>query len=166
MTGGFDAVPAELRGTAGRIDEVIGAGSMKWVGPDLDFGHSAVELAWGLFDQDIERHYDTLIASAAGHGTGLREAAGAYENVDFGAKDVVDRFLPAIDPNELNAGGVKPLKRDEFVIGPGAGVLHGSLGEIDPRELNGGGVKPLKKDEIDVGFSGDIGKLLGEGAGS
>jgi hypothetical protein len=160
MTGGFDAVPAELRGTAGRIDEVIGSGSMKWVGPGFDFGHSAVELAWGLFDQDIRQQYDTLIASAAEHGAGLRQAARAYEEVDLGAGAVLERFLPEIDPNEIGAGGVKPLER-RIEVGPGSGVLRGSLEEIDPNELNAGGVKPLKKDEIDVGFSGDIGRHLG-----
>lgn len=98
MTGGFDAVPAELRGTAGRIDEVIGAGSMKWVGPGSDFGHSAVEQAWGVFDDDIRQQYDTLIASAAEHGVGLRQAARAYEEVDLGAGAILGRFSGTLDP--------------------------------------------------------------------
>lgn len=130
MTGGFDAVPAELRGTASRIDEVIGSGSMVWAGPGFDFGHSAVELAWGVFDQEIQQQYDTLIAAAAEHGAGLRQAAGAYEEADLGtgAGAQIGGQFGLGDDGKFHVGG-------SLGIGIGVGGKVSFDMSVDPGEV-------------------------------
>jgi hypothetical protein len=83
MSGGFGAIPDELRQTAGRIvDAIGGAEGMPWRGPSGDYGHAGVQAGWAQFIDDIKAEVKKLQEQGHTHGDDLKAAAVKYLESD------------------------------------------------------------------------------------
>lgn len=92
MASGYEAVPEELRGTAGKIGQVVAKGDgMRWNGPSGDYGHGDVEGAWRELIDGLRRHVAGLGAKANEHGDGLVAAASGYTAAEGTAKEGLDK---------------------------------------------------------------------------
>lgn len=83
MTGGFEAVPEEIRGAAGSIESALAeAAGLNWDGPSGDYGHAGVHAGWRQFIEDARAHVNGLHEQAGEHGRGLHQAAAGYVATD------------------------------------------------------------------------------------
>lgn len=123
---GFDAVPDELRGTAGRIGETAGgAAGLMWQGPSGDYGNDAVQQAWQLYIESMRKHFETLKGKAEELGGQLGSAAAQYLESDDDTRSSMDTLGNAV---ESAAGGMAAGGAVGGAVGGIAGGLGGALG--------------------------------------
>ncbi|HJQ46418.1 MAG TPA: hypothetical protein VJ870_08845 [Amycolatopsis sp.] len=145
MTGGFDAVPDELRQTAGTIgDAISGVADLVWRGPGGDYGHAGVQQGWAQFIEDMRGSVQKLHATAEEHGENLKKAAVAYvgSDADVGAKlgQLGDLVHDLGAPMGGGLGGIVPSV---------------AAGSDDGGMVGGGWAGPLKDRGVDLGADAD-----------
>ncbi|WP_307832039.1 hypothetical protein [Prauserella cavernicola] len=140
MTGGFGAVPEELRQAAGKIDDVAGGVlQLLWRGPSGEYGHSGVQRGWADFIENAQRQVEILYGKATEHGEGLRVAAGRYLANEADVGGVVDGLGDLLDGDGL----------DPSVV-PGGGFAGGiadvlsSAGQDETGDAPGGVMSPQR----------------------
>jgi hypothetical protein len=138
MTGGFGAVPDDLRQTAGKIGEVIGAVTgLVWEGPSGDYGHAGVQSGWAAFIEGMKSTVQGLHDKAGEHGESLRTAASAYEGSDAGVGTKMGEFGEAIGAaagTGMVGGGFAGPIQDKIGAAGGAGFLDPAIiqSRLDP----------------------------------
>lgn len=121
---GFDAVPDELRGTAGRIGQTAGAAAgLVWQGPSGDYGNDAVQQAWQLYIEGMRKRFDALKGQAEELGGQLGSAAAQYVESDENTGSSLGTLGTAVEgaAGGLAAGGA---------VGGIAGGLGGAAGGV------------------------------------
>ncbi|WP_024873720.1 hypothetical protein [Saccharomonospora piscinae] len=143
---GFDAVPDELRETAGRIgDAVGGVAGLMWQGPSGDYGHSGVQTAWGTFIEQLRAQVEALRDKAEEFGGDLGQAANRYLDTEA-------------ETNSTLAGLGGLLEQQSGALGAAAGgVAGGALG---------GGIGAALGGAAGGALGGSIGNALNSGAPS
>lgn len=87
---GYDAVPDELRGTAGQIGDVLSSVSgAVFDPPSGDYGHPEVQAGWEQFMEGLKGTFDAHHKSASRHGENLHSAASSYEGRDESAQGTI-----------------------------------------------------------------------------
>ena len=177
MTGGFGAIPDELRQTASTIGDVIGGvADLVWRGPGGDYGHPGVQQGWAQFIEDMRGKVEKLHATANEHGENLKKAAIEYvqgdEDVETKLAHIGDAFHDLGTPIGGGLGGIVP----SVAVGPDDGGMVGGgwagplkdrgvdLGGVDDGGMVGGGIAgPLKDRGVDLGGGVDDDGMVGGG---
>lgn len=166
MTGGFGAVPDELRQTASSIGDVIsGVADMVWRGPGGDYGHPGVQQGWTQFIEDMRRTVEKLHAKAGEHGENLKKAAIEYVQSDQDVNKTLARIGDVVGDLGAPVGG-------GITGGIGGIVPSVSVGTGDGGMVGGGWAGPLHDRGVDLGAGADAhagslddpGDALGTGA--
>jgi len=146
---GFDAVPDELRGTAGRIGETVGgAANLSWQGPSGDYGHDAVQQAWQRYIEGMRKHFEGLKGKAEELGGQLGAAASRYAESDGDTQSTLGTLGGAV---EGAAGGI-------LAGGAAGGAVGGAVGGV------AGGLAGAAGGAVAGGVAGGISGVLGGGA--
>ncbi|MCP2253909.1 Excreted virulence factor EspC, type VII ESX diderm [Prauserella aidingensis] len=129
---GFDAVPDELRGTAGRIGETAStAAGLVWQGPSGDYGNDAVQQAWQRYIESTREHFQALKGKAEELGSQLGSAAARYLESDEGTRSSLDTLGNAVESAAVGMGaGGAAGSAVGGAVGGIAGGLGGALGGV------------------------------------
>lgn len=137
---GFDAVPDELRGTAGRIGETAsGAAGLVWQGPSGNYGNDAVQQAWQCYIEGMRERFETLKGKADELGGQLGSAAARYLESDDGTRSSLGTLGDAVEgaSRGFAAGGAAGGAVGGVVGGLGGAVGGAAAGGISA-VLDGG----------------------------
>ncbi|MPY77688.1 MAG: hypothetical protein GEV04_04175 [Actinophytocola sp.] len=98
MTGGYGAVPEQIRQAANDIGDVVGrAANRVWSPPKGDYGHPGVQAGWADFIDTMKKRVEDLKKQAEGHGEGLVEAAKTYLGLEDDAEATLGGAGSALD---------------------------------------------------------------------
>ncbi len=98
MTGGYGAVPEQIRQAANDITDVVGrVASTVWSGPSGDYGHPGVQTGWAQFIEMMRDHVEELRKQAETHSTGLFDAVTTYLGLEDDAESTLGAAGAALD---------------------------------------------------------------------
>ncbi|KAA9152224.1 hypothetical protein FPZ12_037255 [Amycolatopsis acidicola] len=130
MSGGFGAVPEELRQAGNAITDVVGqAAGLEWRGPGGDYGHAGVQQGWARFVEDLRGQVEKLQAAADAHAENLKQAAVSYVAADDEGGSSLSGIGAAIGETGMVGGGWAGPLRDR------AGEQSGIMSPRRSREL-------------------------------
>jgi hypothetical protein len=140
MSGGFEAIPGELRRTASSIGEAVGdALGIEWRGPSGDWGHAELQSAFANLIGDSARHAQQLAEAAGGFARGLEDSATAYEDSDKAAAESLGRLIGGLGAAGHGSGRMPdppPFVPDGVDIGASVGNYPGGGAGAGPSELS------------------------------
>lgn len=150
MSGGFGAVPEELRQAGNAITDVSGgAGGLTWQPPSGDYGHEGVRQGWAQFVEDMREQFEKLRSAADQHGDSLRMAAVEYVEADADSGSTLAGIGAAIDDSGMVGGGWAGPLRNRDLDGDGqAGIMSSRRSrELFPNQDIGSALNPGASDE-------------------
>lgn len=119
MTGGYGAVPEQIRQAANDIGDVVGqVANTVWSGPSGDYGHPGVQTGWAQFIELMRTRVDELKRQAEGHGEGLFGAVTTYLGMEDDAQANLGASGSGLDAVGGGIGGA---------LGGGAGFMSPSI---------------------------------------